>query len=332
MSDLFGRQSLPHHGVRCLLGVALAIFYIDAFLFGAPWHIVCLLTLLGLISFLGLWQAVEHGALSPISWRDVFGSTLSTVFVLMLIHMGVQSVILAAGLIGVLGGCLELLFPHGIFKDMSPAFYCGAFVGMTSEAVLIDPAFVVLAGALAGGFWSLFRHSWIGIGGKMGTMAFFAVFVAIGLAIVFGRAAPGVRPNALPSLETPMILVASVLSPFLTHWLAYRRQWGVVLASALPSASVALILLFLIHPFYDFSGRVEAAWMGASFVGMTNLNTRELPAWTLGVMGLCFGLLTLCFEPSLVGVGGDLGVTAAVSAFSVLGIRLIHRGLVRDAS
>ncbi len=332
MSVLFGRQSLTHHGVRFLLGVALAIFYIDAFLFGAPWHIVCLLTLLGLISFLGLCQAVEHGGLSPIGWRDVFGSTLSTILVLILLYLGVKSVILAAGLIGVLGGCLELLFPDGIFKDMSPAFYCGAFVGMTSESVLIDPAFVVLGGALAGGFWSLFRHSWIGIGGKMGTMAFFAVYVAIGLAMVFGRAAPGVRPDALPPLETPIILVASFLSPFLTHWLAYRRQWGVVLGSALPSASVALILLFLIHPFHDFSGRLEAAWMGASFVGMTNLNTRKLPAWTLGVMGLCFGLLTLCFEPSFVGVGGDLGVTAAVSAFSVLGIRLIHRGLVRDAS
>jgi hypothetical protein len=332
MSGLFGRQSFPHHGVRFLLGAALAIFYIDAFLFGAPWHIVCLLTLVGLISFLGLWFAVEHGALSPIGWKDVFWSVLSTAFVLILLHLGIQSVILAAGLIGVLGGCLELLFPHGLFKGMSPAFYCGAFVGMTSESVLIDPVFVVLAGALAGGFWSLFRHSWIGIGGKMGVMAFFAVFISIGLAIIFGRAAPGVRPDALPSLETPMILVASVLSPFLTHWLAYRRQWGVVLGSALPSASVALILLVLIHPFHDFPGRLEAAWMGASFVGMTNLNSRELPAWTLGVMGLCFGSLSLCFEPSLVGVGGDLGVTAAISAFSVLGIRLIHRGLVRDAS
>ena len=251
---------------------------------------------------------------------------------LVLLHLGVQSVVLAAGLIGILGGCLELLFPHGFFRGIAPAFYCGAFVGMTSESVLIDPEFVVLAGALAGGFWSLLRHSWIGIGGKMGTMAFFAVFIAIGLAIVFGRAAPGVRPAALPPLGALMILVASVLSPFLTQWLAYRRQWGVVLGSALPSASLALILLFLIHPFHDFSGRLAAAWMGASFVGMTNLNTRDLPTWTLGVMGLCFGLLTLCFEPSLLGVGGDLGATAAVSVFSVLGIRLIHRGLVRDAS
>jgi hypothetical protein len=316
MTLLLGRRLLPHHVVRFVLGAALTVFFIDAFLLGAPWHAIVLLSLLGLASFWGLWVAVEHGALAPIHWGDVLCSGLSTFLVLILLHSGMHSVVLAAGLIGSLAGWLELRFPQGVFLGVAPACYCGVFVGMTSESVLINPLFIVLAGGLAGGFWSLLRHSWIGIGGKMGPMAFFAVFVAIGLAIVFGRAAPGVRPNALPSLETPMILVASVLSPFLTHWLAYRRQWGVVLGSALPSASVALILLFLIHPFYDFSGRVEAAWMGASFVGMTNLNTRELPAWTLGVMGLCFGLLTLCFEPSLVGVGGDLGVTAAVSAAS----------------
>ena len=79
MSGLFGRQFLPHHGVRFFLGAALAIFYIDAFLFGATWHVLFLLALVGLISFLGLWLAVEHGALSPIGWMDVFWSTLSTI-------------------------------------------------------------------------------------------------------------------------------------------------------------------------------------------------------------------------------------------------------------
>jgi hypothetical protein len=329
MSGLFGHQFLPHHCVRCFLGTALAIFFIDAFLFGAPAHSMVLLALVGLVSFLGLWVAVEHGAISPISWRDVLCSTVSTILVILVLHLGVQSVVLAASLIGVLGGCLELIFPHGFFKGMSPAFYCGAFVGMTSESVLLDPAFIVLAGGLAGGFWSSLRHSWIGIGGKMGTMAFFGVFVAFGLAILFGRAVPGVRPIALPLVGMLMILLASILSPFLTQWLAYGRQWGVVLGSAFPSASVALILLFLIPPFYGFSGRLAAAWMGASFVGMTNLNIRELPTWTLGFMGLCFGFLTLCFEPSLIGIGGDLGATAVVSVFSVLGIRLIHRVLVR---
>ena len=332
MSGSFGRPFLPHHFVRFFLGTALAFFYIDAFLFGAPWVTMFLLSLVGLISFLGLYLAVEHGALSAIRWRDVLWGTLSTTLMLILLHSGIQSVVLAAGLIGILGGCLELLFPYDFLKGMSPAFYCGAFVGMTSESVLIDPAFIILAGGVAGGFWSLLRHSWIGIGGKMGTMSFFAVFVAIGLALLFGRAGPGVRPAALPPVGMLMILLASTLSPFLTQWLAYGRRWGVVLGSALPSAAVALVLLFLVHPFHGFYGRIAAAWMGASFVGMTNLNSQELPAWTLGVMGLCFGLLTLCFEPALLGIGGDLGATAAVSVFSVLGIRLLYRGLDRHAS
>lgn len=62
MSGLFGHQFLPHHCVRCLLGTALAIFFIDAFLFGAPTHSMVLLALIGLMSFLGLWVAVEYVA------------------------------------------------------------------------------------------------------------------------------------------------------------------------------------------------------------------------------------------------------------------------------
>jgi hypothetical protein len=69
--------------------------------------------------------------------------------------------------------------------------------------------------------------------------------------------------------------------------------------------------------------------MGASFVGMTNLSIRELPVWTIVLMGLGFGILTLSFEPSLLGIGGDLGATAAISVLSILGVRLIHRGLRR---
>ena len=329
MTLLLGRRLLPHHVVRFVLGAALTVFFIDAFLLGAPWHAIVLLSLLGLASFWGLWVAVEHGALAPIHWGDVLCSGLSTFLVIILLHSGMHSVVLAAGLIGSLAGWLELRFPQGVFLGVAPACYCGVFVGMTSESVLINPLFIVLAGGLAGGFWSLLRHSWIGIGGKMGTMALFAVVLAIGLARAFGGVGPGVELSALPLVWNLIILSASILSPLLTQWLAYRCQWGVVLGSALPSALVALILLILIQPSHGYSARLAAVWMGASFVGMTNLSIWKLPAWSLAVMGLCFGFLTLSFEPSLLGIGGDLGATAAISVLSFLGVRLFHRGLCR---
>jgi len=327
MPDLLGRRPFSSHSVRCCLAAALAFFYIDAFLLGAPWHVMVFLSLVGLASFCGLWLAVEHGSLSPLSWRDVLCGLLSTFFVLILLHSGLHSVVLAASLIGSLGGWLELRLSHHHFQGMAPACYCGAFVGMTSESVLIDPVLIVLAGGLAGGFWSLLRQSWIGIGGKMGTMAFLAVVLTIGLSIAAGHVGPGVKLASLPIEAVLSILVASVLSPLITQWLSFRCQFGVVLGSALPSALVALILLLFSHSFVPYSGRLAAAWMGASFVGMTNLSIRELPVWTLVLMGLGFGILTLSFEPSLLGIGGDLGATAAISVLSILGVRLIHRGL-----
>ena len=39
----------------------------------------------------------------------------------------------------------------------------------------------------------------------------------------------------------------------------------------------------------------------------------------LPAMGLLFGLFSLGFEPRLAGIGGDLGATAAVSVFALLG-------------
>ena len=40
-------------------------------------------------------------------------------------------------------------------------------------------------------------------------------------------------------------------------------------------------------------------------------------------MGLLFALLSFSFAPRLAGIGGDLGLTAAVSVFAVLGARVL---------
>ena len=49
------------------------------------------------------------------------------------------------------------------------------------------------------------------------------------------------------------------------------------------------------------------------------------PVPLLLAMGLLFALLSLSFAPRLAGIGGDLGATAAVSVFAVLGARVLVR-------
>ena len=53
-----------------------------------------------------------------------------------------------------------------------PASPGGAFVGMTSSHVLPGTSWVFLAATIAGIIYSLARHFWVGIGGKLGTIAF----------------------------------------------------------------------------------------------------------------------------------------------------------------
>ena len=108
------------------------------------------------------------------------------------------------------------------------------------------------------------------------------------------------------------MVVVAVLSSQLTHWLSYRRGIGAVLGSALPSLPAGLLL----------SAPLAAAWMGASFVGMTApARLAPHPSPLMLAMGLLFGLFSLGFEPTLAGLGGDLGATAAMSVFGVLGLR-----------
>ncbi len=97
-----------------------------------------------------------------------------------------------------------------------------------------------------------------------------------------------------------------------------------VLGSALPSLLVALLLPLLPPSLGLAPGPLAAMWLGASFVGMTapeRLAPRPVPL--LLAMGLLFALLSFSFAPRLAGIGGDLGATAAVSVFAVLGARVL---------
>jgi len=65
--------------------------------------------------------------------------------------------------------------------------YCGAFVGMTSPLWITHVYWIVFAGFLAGLLCSFLSNSLQGMGGKLGALAFFAVY----LAVFFTRGSPG---------------------------------------------------------------------------------------------------------------------------------------------
>lgn len=314
----------PH---ALLMAGVLLVFYLDGFVLGAPVALLLVWALLGVVVLVGFLRHAGHGPVGRVQWPEVALAALAALGVLALTRGASASVVLATALVGAAGGALEAAGrSRHRWQGVAAPVYCGAFAGMTSQLVLGHPAWVVLAGGLAGLVLSVLSDSWSGIGGKLGTIAFLGGLGATGLALVSGAIGAGAPLHAFTGVERWLVLIASLLSPLLTHRLSYYWGFGVVLGSALPSMLVALLLALLPPSLELAPGPLAAMWLGASFVGMTapeRLAPRPLPL--LLAMGLLFALLSFSFAPRLAGIGGDLGATAAVSVFAVLGARVLVR-------
>ncbi|SDI12165.1 hypothetical protein [Winogradskyella thalassocola] len=94
------------------------------------------------------------------------------------IHGGLGS-ILAMGIVGTLASFIPSLNKKSNYLQQLPAsIYCGAFVGMSSVATTPSIGFVLAAGTLAGLFFMISKNLFLGVGGKLGTMAFAGVITA----------------------------------------------------------------------------------------------------------------------------------------------------------
>jgi hypothetical protein len=308
------------------------VFYVDAFLVGAPIHLALPFALLGVVVLVGFLQHADHGPVGTIRATTPLIAGLAALAVLGLTRGLAMPVVLSAAAVGSIGGLAEVA-ARGRMVGLGAAVYCGAFAGMTSELVLVHPAGVLLAGAVAGLLLELLQGSWAGIGGKLGSTAFLGVLSVCGVALALGRLGPGVRLHSYSAPERLAVVLVALLAPQITHRLSYgsgTRQGngtgqgngkgqgiGVVLGSALPSLLAGALL----------PAPLAAVWMGGSFVGMSAPpRLAPHPRLLLLAMGLLFGLFSLGFEPTLAGIGGDLGATAAMAVFAVLGLRRLLPG------
>lgn len=301
-----------------LMAGMLLVFYVDAFLVGAPLPLLLIYVVIGVVVVAGFLEHADHGESKAIQHTTPLLSALAALAVMTLSRNWSVAVVVSAALVGSAGGLLEA-WGRGRWPGLGAALYCGAFAGMTSELVLQHPAGVILSGALAGLVLELLHNSWSGIGGKLGCIAFLGVLGSCGLATALGLIGPGAKPHHYSSGERILALLVVLVAPQITHQLSYRWNRGAVLGSALPSLLAGLLL----------SPPLAGLWLGASFVGMTAPSRLAMrPRLQLLAIGALFALFSLGFEPTLTGIGGDLGATAAVSVFAVLGLRRFYpRGL-----
>lgn len=216
--------------------------------------------------------------------------------------------VVASGMIGVLAA---LIFP----KYCVPA-YCGAFVGMSSNALFTRHVDVILASSIAGIVFVLTRDVFGGFGGKLGTIAFIGASTAgftLGREFLF-------TPVADWTSNFYFILVAMIAAP-VTLYLNCTKNNGPVLASGAVCLLAGLTLPVL---FPQLGGTLAIVATCASYTGMSN--TKRCPRmWGMLVAGLFTGVLFVFATPLLGGAGGKLGTIAFASIIATDGFLELYR-------
>ncbi|MDO6438936.1 hypothetical protein Q4534_16055 [Cyclobacterium sp. 1_MG-2023] len=86
--------------------------------------------------------------------------------------------VLSAGITGTLASFLPLFNKKSEYLSKVPtAIYCGAFIGMSSLKITPSIGYVMAAGMIGSGTMLLSKNLFLGIGGKLGTVAFVGVVI-----------------------------------------------------------------------------------------------------------------------------------------------------------
>ena len=226
---------------------------------------------------------------------------------LLSLELGLGPVV-AASLIGILA---HLEVPkYGV-----PA-YTGAFVGMTSNALLFNRYEVIIASVLAGFVYILTRKLFAGVGGKLGTIALIGVTIT---GLILNRQFM-ITPMYDTRTNGLIILVAIIATP-LTFYLNCIKGQGPVLASSVVGLLAGLLLPKI---FPDYGGTLAVVAICASFGGMSN--QKRCPfIWMLIEAGLFTGVVFVFSTPLLGGAGGKLGTIAFGSILATHGYLLLYR-------
>lgn len=154
-----------HHILICLpiLGAVLDVAKV---LFSQMGRVLFLVVFIA-----GLIAAVRHPSFkfSPQLARSAVISLVGALLTFILSTQLELGVVVASGLVGLVGA--------QVFKGRDQlVLYLGVFVGMSS---VLSLASLIVAGLLGGLFFELADESWVGVGGRLGTLAAASVLVVL---------------------------------------------------------------------------------------------------------------------------------------------------------
>ena len=86
--------------------------------------------------------------------------------------------VFAAGIVGTLGTYMYVLNPKSIvLKNIGTPIYCGAFIGMSTISISSIYYIIALASLFSSILFFYTKSMFVGVGGKLGTIAFIGVLL-----------------------------------------------------------------------------------------------------------------------------------------------------------
>lgn len=218
--------------------------------------------------------------------------------------------VVASSIVGIVGVVL--------YKKTAVATFCGSFVGMTSPE-LFSAIDLTFAAAISGVLFVEGKPFFSGVGGKLGTTAFFGnVFVILIKSTPdyhFVNFKIDVWQRVFDWKLVLVYMFWGAIASYLTYWLSKKWLNNIVLSSSLVGLAGGLILPKIL-PLNGFI--IAIVIYCASFAGMSG-TTRFKKDYQFLIAGAISGLIFFNTLPIFVGLGGKLGTIGFVSSLFTMG-------------
>jgi len=202
---------------------------------------------------------------------------------------------IASGLVG--------LVSTKVLKRFSPSMYAASFASMSSSKVLPSVASSGVAGLITGILYISTQKIFVGIGGKLGAIAFLSVLITSSFV-----SEVRISQN-LAYLEGLYLVLGSSLGAVLTYSVSTRFKQNPVFSSSIVVLTAALISNISLR--YD---NLVAAITCGTYAGMSSRSVIRDSKRMLFVGSLA-GVILFLSWPLFSGVGGKLGLIAFLAVF-----------------
>ena len=209
------------------------------------------------------------------------------------------SAIISSGIVGIIAGA--------VFPPYAVAAFCGSFAGMVSQE-MFNIYTLLLAGVLTAVLYHVGGNNYIGIGGKLGTTAFFGT---LGVALMIGEK---IIWDWTPDYSLlPLLIIFGAVGALATHIISEKLKTGVVVASGAIGLIAGIVLPLI---FREDGGIYASLLFCASFAGMASKKVIK-KVFLYTITGVVSALVFFFSFPYFNGLGGKLGTIAFIAVIIV---------------